>query len=72
MSIRETQSRPVRRPPSRGSTAMMTEWIPQNQRRCVLCGQLYRSCKCKCTWCGAKKWVLQGDRWSHHVCGGKR
>jgi hypothetical protein len=45
--------------------------IPENLRRCALCGERYYRCQCKCTWCGAKLWTFHG-RWIHHICSNRK
>jgi hypothetical protein len=48
--------------------AMEEAFGPENERKCVLCGELYRRCKCRCTGCGAMKWTALKGTWHHHVC----
>ena len=46
--------------------------VEENRRRCVLCGERYKHCKCVCSWCGTKKWSFNGRKWVHHVCARKQ
>jgi len=45
--------------------------LPEEQRRCVLCGKRYAACECVCP-CGVKKWRRTENGWLHHVCAGGR